>query len=81
MVADEVRPAEHFRLFVPAGRAVSPISGTNWEGTGIKPDIEVPASKALKTAHLAALRKLEKDAVDQDRKNYLRSTIDALEKN
>jgi len=75
-----VRIGEHFRLFVPTGRAVSPISGTNWEGTGIKPDIEVPASTALKTAHLAALRTLEKDAVDPDRKSYLRSTINALEK-
>jgi retinol-binding protein 3 len=72
---------EHFQLFVPSGRAVSPITGTNWEGTGIKPDIEVPASKALKTAHLEALRALEKKAVDPDRKKYLRATIDAVEKN
>ena len=76
-----VRIGEHFQLFVPRGRAVSPISGTNWEGTGIKPDIEVPASAALKTAHLAALRTLQKNAVDPDRKDSLRSAIEALEKN
>jgi hypothetical protein len=76
-----VRIGEHFQLFVPRGRAVSPISGTNWEGTGIKPDIEVPASAALKTAHLAALRTLQKNAVDSDRKDTLRSAIEALEKN
>lgn len=75
-----VRIGEHFSLFVPTGRAVSPITGTNWEGTGIKPDIEVPASQALKTAHLAALRTLEKNAVDRDRKNYLHSVIEELEK-
>ena len=76
-----VRIGEHFQLFVPTGRAVSPITGTNWEGTGIKPDIEVTASKALKTAHLEALRALEKNAVDPERKKYLRATIDAVEKN
>jgi retinol-binding protein 3 len=76
-----VRIGEHFELFVPRGRAVSPITGTNWEGTGITPDIEVPASKALKTAHLAALRALEEKAVDPDRKKYLRATIEAAEKN
>jgi retinol-binding protein 3 len=76
-----VRIGEHFQIFVPTGRAVSPITGTNWEGTGIQPDIEVPASKALKTAHLEALRVLEKNAVDADRKRYLRSTIEAVEKN
>jgi hypothetical protein len=75
-----VRLGEHFSLFVPTGRAVSPISGTNWEGTGIKPDIEVPASAALKTAHLAALRELERKAVDPDRRDYLRSTIGDVEK-
>jgi C-terminal processing protease CtpA/Prc len=35
---------------VPFGRAVNPITGTNWEGTGVQPHISVPASEALEAA-------------------------------
>jgi retinol-binding protein 3 len=50
------RPLGHgFVVGIPMGRAVNPITHTNWEGTGVKPDIQVPASEALATAHRAAL--------------------------
>jgi hypothetical protein len=35
---------------LPYGRAVNPITGTNWEGTGIEPHIKVPADQALDRA-------------------------------
>lgn len=41
----------HLELAVPVGRAVSPVTGTNWEGTGVTPDIPTPAPAALHTAH------------------------------
>lgn len=50
------RVAEHFALFVPSGRAISPITKTNWEGVGVKPDIATPAAQALDVAYLDALR-------------------------
>lgn len=75
-----VRLTEHFRMFVPTGRAVSPISGTNWEGTGIKPDIAVPAAAALTVAYLDALRSVERTAQDDERRRYLRSVIQDVEK-
>lgn len=37
-------------VFIPHGRAINPISGTNWEGEGVQPDVEVPATKALDVA-------------------------------
>ena len=40
----------HFQLQVPTARAINPITGTNWEGTGVKPDVEVPEETALKVA-------------------------------
>ncbi len=55
---------DHFAIGVPYARAVNPISKTNWEGTGIEPDVKVPAAQALDKAHLLALEKLaagEKD--------------------
>jgi hypothetical protein len=50
--------SEHFAVWIPTGRAINPITKTNWEGTGVKPDVEVPADQALPTAYLAALTKL-----------------------
>ena len=41
-----------------SGRAINPITGTNWEGTGVIPDVEVPRREALKVANIAALKKV-----------------------
>lgn len=49
-------PVDGFRLseglvaMIPVGRAINPVTGTNWEGTGIEPDVSVPADKALEQA-------------------------------
>lgn len=53
---DFIAIAEGFGAFIPTGRAINPITKTNWEHTGVKPDVAVPAADALKTAHAAALR-------------------------
>ena len=36
--------------FIPVGRTYDPDTGKDWEGTGIVPDIEVPADQALDRA-------------------------------
>ncbi|NOU18651.1 MAG: S41 family peptidase [Bacteroidales bacterium] len=41
---------EYFEIFIPTGRAINPITKTNWEGNGVKPDIEVEAAKAFEVA-------------------------------
>src|SRR6185437_14342657 len=33
--------------FVPTGKAINPVTKTNWEHVGVKPDIAVPAADAL----------------------------------
>jgi hypothetical protein len=48
---------EHFMIGVPFARAINPISKTNWEGTGVEPDIKVPAADALATAQKLAAEK------------------------
>jgi tetratricopeptide (TPR) repeat protein len=46
-----VAPAnERFGIFVPTGRAINPVTKTNWEGVGVKPEIAVAADRALDTA-------------------------------
>ncbi|MDF1868804.1 MAG: S41 family peptidase [Phycisphaerales bacterium] len=47
-----------FSVSIPVGRAINPITQTNWEGTGVHPDIAVPANKALDTAIEQILTKL-----------------------
>jgi len=74
------RITEHFGVFVPTGRAISPITKTNWEGTGVKPDIEAPAPKALKIAHLAAMKKVLETVTDEERKRAITREIENLQK-
>jgi RimJ/RimL family protein N-acetyltransferase len=46
-----VEPAgERFGVFIPAGRVVEPVTGGNWEGVGVEPDVVTDASDALETA-------------------------------
>lgn len=73
------RLSDHFSVFVPIGRAINPISKTNWEGVGVEPDIKVPKEQALHTAQLLALNAMLKDAKDDDRKAFLNRTISAIQ--
>jgi len=68
-------------MSLPFGRAINPITGTNWEGVGITPDIQVPQEKALQTAHKEALKKLLGKTTDETRKKsftWSMETLDAL---
>ncbi|HYC66963.1 S41 family peptidase [Brevundimonas sp.] len=61
--------APGFMLSVSYGRPVHPITGSNWEGTGVEPDVAVDATTALETATALALEtllaRLEADPVDR----------------
>jgi len=54
---------EHFMMGVPFARSISPITKTDWEGTGVEPDVKVPADQALETA-----KKLAAEALEQQKK-------------
>lgn len=49
---------DRFVIGVPFARAINPITRTNWEGTGVEPDVKVPAADALTTAQKLAAEKL-----------------------
>ena len=44
---EEMRVSSQLGLFVPQGRAINPITGTNWEGTGVEPHIQTSAKAAM----------------------------------
>ena len=55
----------HFAVFVPTGAAVNPVSGTNWEGVGVRPDVTADPAVALDTARRMALEKLAATATGE----------------
>ena len=52
----------HFEVFIPNGRTINPVTGQNWEGIGVQPDVSVASDKALKVAHDMALKSIIKNA-------------------
>jgi C-terminal processing protease CtpA/Prc len=74
------RISEHFGMFVPTGRAISPITKTNWEGTGVTPDIAVPADQALTVARITALKKSSTTLQNPEFKEGVQEEIAKLEK-
>ncbi len=55
-------------IFIPTGRAINPITKTNWEGVGVIPEIKCPADKALETA-LPLAREAAKAHAEAMKKN------------
>jgi hypothetical protein len=69
---------ENFGISMPKGRAINPITKTNWEGTGITPDYQAAApaalDKALEVAYDSLLRKTE----DPDKKFLYQWGLDGM---
>jgi hypothetical protein len=51
--------ADYFMVGVPFAKSLDPVTKTNWEGTGVEPDVKVPADDALETAEKLALEKIQ----------------------
>lgn len=71
---------KRMHITMPFARAINPITQTNWEGTGVKPDVEISADQAMdraielarsKIAEIAsadseAVKRVDSNSVDQD---------------
>lgn len=75
-----VRLAHGFIAFIPTGRAINPVTGTNWEHVGVKPDVAVPAAEALKAAHVAILKDILAREKDADYRKRLETILARVEK-
>lgn len=42
----------HFMIFVPTGRAINPATHTNWQATGVLPDLPSAEARALNVAQI-----------------------------
>ncbi|HVE70313.1 MAG TPA: S41 family peptidase [Thermoanaerobaculia bacterium] len=72
----EVKISEHFTIGVPDARAINPITKTNWEGTGVAPDVSIAAPQALDKAYLMALEQIVASTTDPRRKAGLQRVLD-----
>lgn len=68
----------NFKIQVPYGRAINPITRTNWEGVGVEPDIKVPPIIAFEAAYQRAVQDLMNEEQDEAKKKALAWTADGL---
>jgi len=54
----------HFEVFIPIGRSIDPLTNTDWEGSGVIPDIVVPEEQAFKIAYRKALASILTEMVE-----------------
>ncbi|WP_242629478.1 S41 family peptidase [Xanthomonas oryzae] len=60
------RVSAHFMAVVPYAKSVSAITPANWEGTGVLPDVAVPAAQALDTAYRLGIERLIATSANAD---------------
>ncbi len=69
---------DEFILDIPSWRSVYQKYDTDWEGIGVKPDIEAAAEKALDVAHIDALRTLIETTVEKEVKDKYQWALDRV---
>jgi retinol-binding protein 3 len=70
---------DNFVASIPFGRAVNPVSKTNWEGKGVEPEVKVSSAQALDTAYKLALEKLRDKETDETARFTYQWAIDGLD--
>jgi len=61
-------PDLNIEIYMPDGRSFDPVSGKDWEGAGVAPDIPTEPEHALVTAHTMAIETLLKNETDENRR-------------
>lgn len=76
-----VRLTDHLEVFIPSGRAINPVTKTNWEGVGVIPDTLIKSNRAFYKAHTMALQQLILKTGDSVKKAQIKSELTLLEQN
>lgn len=69
---------DYLVLIMPEWRSIHPVTKTDWEGVGVKPDINVAADEALYVAHVQALEGLLARTQDEDTRRRHQWHIDGI---
>jgi hypothetical protein len=75
---DMHRIGDHFEAFIPDSRSISPITHADWEGTGVTPDVHVPADKALVEARRLLLKSFMASEQNPRAKAHLQDELNRL---
>lgn len=70
----------HFNMFLPVGKAVNPITKTNWEGVGVQPDTLIESRLALYKAHMLAMQHGLQTTTNPQWKDELKRLMAIVEK-
>ncbi len=65
-------------VYIPSSKLVQSITGSDWEGVGVKPDIEAEAAEALTIAHEEALKGLGAKAGEEQLRSYFRWVLESV---
>jgi hypothetical protein len=62
-------------VYIPSTKQISSLTAADWEGAGVKPDIEAEAAQALAVAHEEALKRLAAKATAEGQRSYIQWTL------
>jgi tetratricopeptide (TPR) repeat protein len=68
---------DRFEFYISTERSISPVTGGNWEGAGVIPDIRVPAAAALDAAVVEA--KIAAEAYARGKDAGLKKTVEEMQ--
>ena len=69
-----------FEALIPNGHTASALTGKNWEGVGVIPDIPVKADSALRVAHARAIQTLLRSAPQGSWHEQLKQELASVER-
>jgi hypothetical protein len=75
---DQVIVRDKFLVYVPYAVSINPVTGKNFQGAGVEPDVKSDREQALNVAHIHALKKRISLETDPAVKSELQWALDGL---
>jgi hypothetical protein len=75
----EFPAGDDFFVFISTSTTINPVTGANWEGVGVKPDVIVDPARALERAEMLALENILKSNQPEAAAVETRWTLEALQ--
>ncbi|WP_348733048.1 S41 family peptidase [Rheinheimera texasensis] len=69
---------DNYQIAIPIAKAVNPITNTNWEGTGVQPDILASKDSAFSVAYKLALENLQSSEVPPEQLKEIKKALQSL---
>ena len=60
---------------IPVGTTIDPETGTDWEGKGVEPDIDVPSAEAMNVTYKNALETIMQSDIDKSERYEMEWTL------